>query len=491
MFKKVGGSSSSLIPIEEYNAERDDQFIEQVFRPYLSNLFQDLNLRAAAEIDSEPDYLDKVSFVEYTSLPGIINDRFHILFSEQANKKYQTVHFKRYERVKKSKFIDNITLIFIGSLDDKIKFTFKMYDFDNDGIITPEDIRMIMSYLPFKRNGKLVEENDQYTRGRRASPSRIKSLNKVEGMLQESEGKNVNFSDRINDQEEIKKFIDEIFQSGVGGVTNDQMNLSQYMFIVKTVSSEMFYSLMALLHDKLPCAGGYFQLRNEFKNKNSGNSKSPVRTIAAPNMIMGLSPTRKTTQQFKSQEIYGKEVRISKKNLASSALSNISSLKANDQSPIPPQNRTGFESIELSNILKPGNNLPTTPMRINRTNKLRMTFEASNGPDRATKSSLVSPINYEKTNGLRFNFNESTNSNEESETPLENFGNEQEKHGGGILEGKCWLKTQSNKHKEHYARIVGNELYCYRKKGDKEPRVMHSLIGTFLQEQPTEGDGNE
>lgn len=83
-----------------------------------------------------------------------------MLFSEQANKKYQTVHYKRYERVKKSKFIENMTKIFIGTLDEKIKFTFKMYDFDNDKIITPEDVRLILSYMPFNRNAKLAEENE-------------------------------------------------------------------------------------------------------------------------------------------------------------------------------------------------------------------------------------------------------------------------------------------------------------------------------------------
>jgi len=27
-----------------------------------------------------------------------------------------------------------------------------MYDFDNDGYITPEDIRIMLSYMPFNRN---------------------------------------------------------------------------------------------------------------------------------------------------------------------------------------------------------------------------------------------------------------------------------------------------------------------------------------------------
>ncbi len=52
-------------------------------------------------------------------------------------------------------------------------------------------------------------------------------------MLQVNEGKNLNFCDRINDQEEIKTFINEIFQSEFVGVENNQMTFKQYSFIVK------------------------------------------------------------------------------------------------------------------------------------------------------------------------------------------------------------------------------------------------------------------
>ena len=43
----------------------------------------------------------------------------------------------------------------MGDLSQKMKFTFNMYDFDNDGLISAEDIRIIMSYMPFKRNIQL------------------------------------------------------------------------------------------------------------------------------------------------------------------------------------------------------------------------------------------------------------------------------------------------------------------------------------------------
>ena len=45
--------------------------------------------------------------------------------------------------------------IFLGDLDSKMFFTFEMYDFDNDGKITPEDVRIMMSYMPINKNVNL------------------------------------------------------------------------------------------------------------------------------------------------------------------------------------------------------------------------------------------------------------------------------------------------------------------------------------------------
>ena len=55
----------------------------------------------------------------------------------------------------------------------------------------------------------------------------------------------------------------------------------------------------------------------------------------------------------------------------------------------------------------------------------------------------------------------------------------------------CLLKTKTDKYKEHWATIVGNEIYCFRYKGDVEHRVMHSLIGTFIKEMPAEYSNSE
>lgn len=81
-----------------------------------------------------------------------------------------------------------MTTIFNGSITDKIRLTFKIYDFDNDGYITPEDIRLVMSYMPFHRKVKLKNNKNE------ADSKLIDNLNKIsDGMLQNGEGKNINF----------------------------------------------------------------------------------------------------------------------------------------------------------------------------------------------------------------------------------------------------------------------------------------------------------
>lgn len=81
-------------------------------------------------------------------------------------------------------------------------------------------------------------------------------------------------------------------------------------------------------------------------------------------------------------------------------------------------------------------------------------------------------------------------SSEQPIVPIEGFGDVQQ-HEENIFEGQCWLKTKTDRYKEHWAVLAGNELYCYRYKGDTEHRVMHSMIGTFIKEMPKEFSKSE
>lgn len=56
------------------------------------------------------------------------------------------------------------------------------------------------------------------------------------------------------------------------------MSAEEYDKINKHTSSELFYSLMAILHEKLPCSQNYFRMRRKYKErKETEGCTSPVR----------------------------------------------------------------------------------------------------------------------------------------------------------------------------------------------------------------------
>ena len=77
-----------------------------------------------------------------------------------------------------------------------------------------------------------------------------------------------------------------------------------------TVSSEMLFSVMSILHERLPCSQYFFRHRNQFKDKeiakfsglspiDIGSSQnitpedtilSPIKAIAQPQILKGWSP---------------------------------------------------------------------------------------------------------------------------------------------------------------------------------------------------------
>ena len=68
--------NEDFIQVEDYDESVDEAFVNENLVPYLKDLYRDLMMRS-----SNQTHLDKVTFIEYTKLPGIINDRLHYMFS--------------------------------------------------------------------------------------------------------------------------------------------------------------------------------------------------------------------------------------------------------------------------------------------------------------------------------------------------------------------------------------------------------------------------
>jgi hypothetical protein len=67
------------------------------------------------------------------------------------------------------------------------------------------------------------------------------------------------------------------------------------------------------------------------------------------------------------------------------------------------------------------------------------------------------------------------------------YGNYQDKTSKVFYKsGTCYLKTKTDRFKEHWAVHEGSEIYFYRTSNDTEYRVMHSLAATFVKSIDTE-----
>jgi hypothetical protein len=85
--------------------------------------------------------------------------------------------------------------------------------------------------------------------------------NLKEGLYGEEDGKAIEASDRDVDQEEINRLIDKVFE----GKCKKLINFEEYQAFNMNVSSEMFVSIMSLLHERLPCAPNCFRLKKIFR----------------------------------------------------------------------------------------------------------------------------------------------------------------------------------------------------------------------------------
>jgi Ca2+-binding EF-hand superfamily protein len=81
--------------------------------------------------------INKITFAKYFELPGIINDRLFAVFDKNKN-----------DYLDSSEFIHGMSNLYTEGFETLTKFIFDFYDFDKDGKISKEDVRVVLSYIP-------------------------------------------------------------------------------------------------------------------------------------------------------------------------------------------------------------------------------------------------------------------------------------------------------------------------------------------------------
>jgi len=182
----------------------------------------------SAQSDCKSKGINKVSILNYSQLPGIIGERFFAVLDLNAS-----------GYVDLREFVHGIFKIYYSDTDTKLKFTFDMYDFDRDGYIIQEDVRLILSHVPIENSvsGHVAKEGI---------------------FTQEGGGAQV-FLDRLKNQEGIQNLITEVFGS------KKRISLEEFKRINMEETSEMFLSIIILLQNSLPCTENFFRYQKNFE----------------------------------------------------------------------------------------------------------------------------------------------------------------------------------------------------------------------------------
>lgn len=158
-------------------------------------------------------------------------------------------------------FVEGMRKIFSGEFESLINFIFNLYDFDKDGKISKEDIRIVLSYVP-------LEVDNVY--------DNFKRINKSE------------FKDRVESQEELHALLEKVFKN------NDHLDINKFIYAIENVSSDILLFILIFLMKKKPFSS---RLIEEFAQKNNGGDipKSPSyskKLIASPNLDSKFSSSK-------------------------------------------------------------------------------------------------------------------------------------------------------------------------------------------------------
>ena len=178
-----------------------------LFKKYLKEVFNDLGNSVNKE---NKKFMTRMVFYDYIKLPIFIAEKLFMSFTKTSN-----------QGLCEEEFVENFYKLYMGSFEETTNVIFKLLDFDKDGVIKKEDVKIVLSYLP------LNEENDVQT-------EKNDLVSKI-------------FGTQMKSLEEIDEIINETFDK-YGG----EMNLKEFTEIVTEKNSEVFLQILCFLYEQIP-----------------------------------------------------------------------------------------------------------------------------------------------------------------------------------------------------------------------------------------------
>ena len=430
------------------------------FSHYLIEIWRDLARRSTDQARG----IEKLTFSNYYELPGIISDRLFSVFDKNKN-----------GFLDPKEFIEGMTTLFSETFKPLASFIFKFYDFDRDGLITKEDVRVVLSYVPLQK---------KYSKKK---------------MKYEQE----DFKDRVESQNELFDILNKAFGD------KEQFNENEFINVVENISSDIFIFILMFLLEKRPFSDETIKIFVQNKTsspKNADVSKTPKpaesHKIASPSLKSKfISPTLKKrtvklgqtnilnlytgtgsnvnikqTQQVKSNPYsFFKQPEVTGTKPQSGFIQQVNAISASGTNIT--QQSLSTMSVGTNDVKQSAQGKMKQPQR--RLRKMLENLE-DNNPSAQSKAFAFSNVKLMNdqdgtttTTGVAVTaqesaFDDDSDDDKEESAPLVQH------------EGYMYKITHSKKLKKVFFKLVGKDFYYFKNKDDNAHKGMHNLSGIYI-----------
>ena len=206
------------------------------FNYYIREIFKDLNERS----EDKSKGINRIALLNYFKLNGIINERI-----------FDVIDVCKNSYISKKEFCSGMNTLYSSNYLSLLNFTFKLYDFNDDKLITRDDIRIVLSYLPLK-----PKPNSSYF-----SKYELDTL-----------------EDQLKSQDEIEKILNKMFQS------EERLDFNLFKHCIENVTSEAFVYLITYILENKPfdmrSIIAYKYNNKKLEEKESNDNKNSLIIIA-------------------------------------------------------------------------------------------------------------------------------------------------------------------------------------------------------------------
>jgi len=401
--------------LKVYDIKSFDAYLKDIWIDLISRITKNENDKINNKKRQDLIGLTKLIFTKYYSLPGIIGDRLFRVFDSNANDVLELSEFKT-----------GMNILFSGDYEKTLRFIFDFYDFDGDGKISKEDIRVVLSYVTYSNETEI--EKSQNISINESKNERMKKK------LYESSVKN---------QNQLVDILEKCFEN-----EGDLIDFISFTKIIENINSDIYFMIYIFLLQKRPFSFKSIQLyqniimniQTSFSEINMDlNYGNRYENLSTKNNMVCISPFNRN----KNFSLVNNSKSIANKNISFSI--------------------KDYEQFKNS-ILKE-NSINTRQDLFNGDGN---NFEKTFFEVKLSKS-LIDEIDKAKY----------VEEDDEDENEENNDESEENEYEGYIY------KFNNGKMIKIWFKLFYKDLFYYKKKGDIRHRGMHNLSGLFFKEEPT------